>query len=415
MRRSLRASSDMRLIRRGFFRILVGAAAAAAVVCATAETLIDFPLDTARYADFFRWRSEHLQGHGALYEPFAGLTPSAAAQPETLPGKSATATAVVRYLNSLANRTTAKLISGQHDQRNEITSLAPLVNNVYRKTGTWVGIYAANLRTTNLDVVANLTAYWKNGGLVSAVVNPANPACELATCPSQLNLAPYTADQLVTPGTPINNQFLRDLDSTDVPRLTRLRNAGVVVLFRWMAEMDVDKGAQCFDWWNCSLDGPHYVRLFKQVHDHLVSVKRLNNLIWVLAFSQRTQSSLPAQYYPGDAYADVVGDDLYMETPNDPSVYNAIAAFGKPVALTEFGPGDEAAVGRAVGKAPHCHVYYDYRKMLAGIKANFPKAVYFVAWGGCWSMYVQNDAGSMLRDPYVINRDALPFFSRGQR
>jgi hypothetical protein len=37
--------------------------------------------------------------------------------------------------------------------------------------------------------------------------------------------------------------------------------------------------------------------------------------------------------------------------------------------------------------------------------------VYFVAWGGCWSMFVQNDAGAMLRDPYVINRDALPLLS----
>jgi mannan endo-1,4-beta-mannosidase len=340
------------------------------------------------------------------------LIPSLAAQPENLPGKDATATAIVKYLNSLTNLTTAKLISGQHDQTNEITSIVPQVNYLHQKTGKWVGIYAANLRTRNVDVVANLTTYWNNGGLVSAVVNPANPACELATCSSPLRLAPYTADQLVTPGTSINNQFLRDLDAIEVPRLTRLKDAGVVVLFRWMAEMDVDKGAQCFDWWNCTLDGSRYVTLFKQVHDYLVYAKGLNNLVWVLAFSHRTNPSLPAQYYPGSAYVDVVGEDLYMETPSDAPVYNAIAAFGKPVALTEFGPGDEAAVGRG---GQNCHVYYDYRKMLAGIKANFPKAVYFVAWGGCWGMYVQNDAGTMLRDPYVINRDALPLFSRGRR
>lgn len=341
-----------------------------------------------------------------------GSTPSPAAQPENLPGKSATATAVVRYLNSLTNRTTAKLISGQHDQTNEITSLAPIVNNLYRKTGTWVGIYAANLRTTNLDVVANLTAYWNRGGLVSAVVNPTNPACELMTCSSPLSLAPYTADQLVTPGTAINKQLLRDLDAVDVPRLTRLRDAGVVVLFRWLAEMDVDKGAKCFDWWNCSLDGAQYATIFRQVHDHLVYAKGLNNLVWVMAFDQHTAPDLPAQFYPGSAYVDVVGEDLYMETPSDAPVYNALVAFGKPVTLAEFGPGYEDDVGRG---GQNCHVYYDYRKMLAGIKANFPRAVYFIAWGGCWSMFIQNGAGAMLRDPYIINRGALPFFARGQR
>jgi mannan endo-1,4-beta-mannosidase len=179
-----------------------------------------------------------------------------------------------------------------------------------------------------------------------------------------------------------------------------------------MAEMNVSKGAECWFWWNCSLDGTDYATLFKQVHDHLVYAKRLNNLVWVMAFSQHQNPSLPAQYYPGSAYVDVVGDDVYMETPSDAPTYNAIAAFGKPIALAEFGPGDEAAVGRG---GRNCHVYYDYRKMLAGIKANFPKAVYFIAWGGCWGMYVQNGAGAMLRDPYVINRDALPPFSHGQR
>jgi mannan endo-1,4-beta-mannosidase len=340
-----------------------------------------------------------------------GLPASPAVSPENLSGKGAAATAVVRYLSSLADLTTSKLISGQHDQTNEITSLAPQVNNLHRKTGKWVGIYAANLKTTNVDVVANLITYWNNGGLVSAVVNPANPACELAACPSQLSLTPYTPDQLITPGTSINNRFLHDLDSTFVPRLTRLKDAGVVVLFRWMAEMNVSKGNQCWFWWNCSVDGRHYVTLFKQVHDHLVYAKGLNNLVWVMAFSQQQNPSLPAEYYPGSAYVDVVGDDVYMETPSDAPTYDAIVAFGKPVALTEVGPGDEAAVG----KAPDCHVYYDYRKMLPGIKANFPKAVYFVAWGGCWSMCVQNDAVAMLSDPYVINRDALPLFSRGRR
>jgi hypothetical protein len=47
---------------------------------AAAETLIAYPIDTARYADFFRWRSEHLPGHRALYERFAATVNHAAAR-----------------------------------------------------------------------------------------------------------------------------------------------------------------------------------------------------------------------------------------------------------------------------------------------------------------------------------------------
>jgi hypothetical protein len=47
---------------------------------ATAETLIEYPIDAARYADFFRWRSEHVPGHRAMYERFAATVNHAAAR-----------------------------------------------------------------------------------------------------------------------------------------------------------------------------------------------------------------------------------------------------------------------------------------------------------------------------------------------
>jgi hypothetical protein len=106
----------MSLTRRGLFRVLAAAAGAGGAVyvarpgpvrswvhrlvvpsladapvgpinpqalnalLAAAETLIEYPIDTARYADFFRWRAEHLRGHRALYERFAATVNHAAAQ-----------------------------------------------------------------------------------------------------------------------------------------------------------------------------------------------------------------------------------------------------------------------------------------------------------------------------------------------
>jgi hypothetical protein len=44
---------------------------ACAVLVAATEAVVGVEIDTARYAEFFRWRAETLPGHRALYEQFA--------------------------------------------------------------------------------------------------------------------------------------------------------------------------------------------------------------------------------------------------------------------------------------------------------------------------------------------------------
>jgi hypothetical protein len=48
------------------------------VLLATTETLTGRPVELGHYADFFRWRAEHLAGHGALYTRFAETADRAA-------------------------------------------------------------------------------------------------------------------------------------------------------------------------------------------------------------------------------------------------------------------------------------------------------------------------------------------------
>jgi len=45
---------------------------------AATEALIDYPVELNHYADFFRWRAEHLPGHKALYDRFATVVDGAA-------------------------------------------------------------------------------------------------------------------------------------------------------------------------------------------------------------------------------------------------------------------------------------------------------------------------------------------------
>ncbi len=45
--------------------------AAAASLVAAAETVIGVPIEPAHYAEYFRWRAEHLRGYQAVYAAFA--------------------------------------------------------------------------------------------------------------------------------------------------------------------------------------------------------------------------------------------------------------------------------------------------------------------------------------------------------
>jgi len=45
--------------------------ATAAALTAAAATVIGEPIDRAHYAEYYRWRAEHLRGYHALYEAFA--------------------------------------------------------------------------------------------------------------------------------------------------------------------------------------------------------------------------------------------------------------------------------------------------------------------------------------------------------
>ncbi len=45
--------------------------ATVAVLVATAEALVDMPLDATRYGEYFRWRAQHVPGYLTLYTEFA--------------------------------------------------------------------------------------------------------------------------------------------------------------------------------------------------------------------------------------------------------------------------------------------------------------------------------------------------------
>lgn len=91
--------------------------------------------------------------------------------------------------------------------------------------------------------------------------------------------------------------LLSDIDAIAV-QLQKLEDAGVPVLWRPLHE-----ASGGWFWWGAA--GPEaYKELYYLMYDRLVNVHGLDNLIWVW-------NGQDGDWYPGDAYVDIIGQDIY--------------------------------------------------------------------------------------------------------
>jgi mannan endo-1,4-beta-mannosidase len=139
-------------------------------------------------------------------------------------------------------------------------------------------------------------------------------------------------------GTPENRAMMRDMKQI-AGYLGGLQRAGVPVLWRPFHEFTGD-----WFWWGKA--GPEgFKALWVKMHDYFTLEHGLNNLVWMLGYSSKPD----AAWYPGRAYADVIGGDTYVKD-HDPQkpLYDAVQAISgdaMPIALHECGPiPDPAAV-----------------------------------------------------------------------
>jgi hypothetical protein len=144
----------------------------------------------------------------------------------------------------------------------------------------------------------------------------------------------FDLSRAVVDGTPENHAMLRDLDLI-ADELALLRDAHVPVLWRPMHEVN----GRWF-WWGAQGPEP-YKKLWRLMFDRYTQQRGLTNLLWV--FSPGAETDL-ADWYPGDAYVDLIGQDHYpMDGNRGPAkeVFDELVALGrgnKPVGMSENGP-----------------------------------------------------------------------------
>ena len=122
--------------------------------------------------------------------------------------------------------------------------------------------------------------------------------------------------------------LIRDLDAIAV-ELAKFQTAGLPVLWRPLHE-----ASGGWFWWGAKGSAP-FIELWQLMYDRYVNYHGLHNLIWVYTVGDPT-------WYPGDAYVDVAGMDIYPDNTDTSMVWEWLDTQSrhegvKLVALSESG------------------------------------------------------------------------------
>jgi len=322
------------------------------------------------------------------------------ANPNCLPE----AKAIMRYLRSLPQRSDRKIISGQFESwGNAVKPLSSPSNNlavIHEKTGKWVGLVGVEYHDGGVfpaEPNRLCMEYWRKGGLVQIYLIMRNPAAPGA----KNGGGKCDIDLVLDPRNDFHRFFYSELDEV-AAGLATLQDAGVVVFQNPFAEISGN-----WFWWG-GQDPGKCKALYRATFDYLVRSKHLNNLLFV--FEPSSSHKDAAAYYPGDAYVDMVGISCFVSssqglTPASIPAFAALLKFGKPMALSQWGPrkgADQVGKDQPPG---------DNLKLLAGVREHFPEITWWMNWNWAYAICSAGNSNAngreLLEDPKVVNLDDL--------
>lgn len=245
-----------------------------------------------------------------------------------------------------------------------------------------------------------LIRHWNAGNLIQVEFAATNPWT------GGKARDPYrtTLQDLLLPGPP-HDAWIAEMSMAHAG-LAKLRDAGVVVLWRPFGEMTYN-GSNWWDaggnWWGWSegklTSRPQTIAGFAALwRDMYQRFADLDNLIWVYGAANQDYCIDVDALWPGNAYVDVAGFSMYQnDVTGNP--FPKLAAHNKPIAFTEFGlaPRDGTT---------------DLVERLALLK-RYPQVKYVLHWHswdattGLAAIVDQAHAAEYMNDAYVITRERL--------
>lgn len=258
------------------------------------------------------------------------------AETPVTPGSSKEARALLNYFASIYGK---KVIAGQHDGWRFTNGLSEELNYITNTTGKLPALLEMDVSgytAPNHDRHHRLMRHaldWAQDhhGIVGFCWHWRAPMAEPAFYTKETH---FDITRAVAPGTPEYEATERDLD-TIASELQILCDAQVPVLWRPLHEAN----GRWF-WWGAGGPEP-FKKLWRMEFENFTVKHHLNNLIWV--FSPGAETDL-ADWYPGDAYVDIIGQDHYPLDGNHNSAKDVFDELTKMtrgqklIALGENGP-----------------------------------------------------------------------------
>ena len=320
---------------------------------------------------------------------------------------------VLIYLQNVGRRTTHRVITGQDTGAPNCCSTAEYIQNAY--PAMWTALCTAasacpglagfeyiqwNQQSPGTTVTYSaintyIKSAWAAGSLVEITTSPNNP----------WNGQPWNNEycggpfsDLVNPSTAAYTAWHTTLDQF-AAGLSDLQSAGVPVILRILGEQN-GKGT----WYsvcNTGWSGSDYSAAWIDAFNYLTTTKGLHNILWAYCSSSPSSQPSGLTLYPGRAYVDLVGLDIYYDStgPNPEDFYDnwsAWQALGKPVSFFERGPHNTDGTSQV------------FTQLLPNIVANrgssIPLVSYFMAWTLGYSLINNLGGVALLSDANAANQ-----------
>lgn len=202
------------------------------------------------------------------------------------------------------------------------------MNYIEKHTGKLPAIRGLDFMHNDFQGVVNRAkAWWEKGGIPTICWHTGS---DFASGYNESKEMAFDWENAFVPGSEAYSTLLAAMDRA-VPYLQQLEDAGVPVLWRPFHELDGG-----WFWWSGG-GSERFVQLWQLMYSRYTDYWGLDNLIWVLGYSQSGGNM--AAWYPGDSYVDILGADSYTAGANA-GLYEecrTVAPAGMPVVFHECG------------------------------------------------------------------------------
>lgn len=250
------------------------------------------------------------------------------------------------------------------------------------------------------EAIPYILNWWDNGGLVEAHWATDNPWTGNYWKDSyRTNLTDLTLS------TSAGNAYRADLDVM-IGILDDLRLKGVQVLWRIGFEQNFSVDTHAWwsakqEWWSYPTTVQnHFITWWQYTHNRMTgSYGGLDNLIWVFSPTREVDEWTPVEtFWPGDAYVDIGGVNVYHNTFTGLSDIFTRAKHTKALAFSEVGP-----YTIVDGSWDNTVV------LAAGLSAGASYALWWSSWEDHPVSIIDNqNAGTLMNSQYAVCRGSLP-------